>query len=722
MTGTSATFADWHGLPDDDPPCAASSQEATAPLSQQNDLARCLWPLLRGLNFTGHPRHVAEALPHSIDRLDLTGFLNAMAVLGFRGRTLRCRLDHLDRRLTPCLFVPDRGAACVPLGSCHGVVTLYDGGVDRVHELPNAHWQGTAYTFTRAEPDRADASQGGWFARTGERFRSAIAQVLGLTLMLNVLALATPLFVMAVYDNVIASGSLPTLGYLAGGLAVAIAGDQLLRLLRARVLAFVGARLDNIVSTAVFQKVLSLPPPLIERSTIGAQLARLRDFENVREFFTGPMALAILELPFTAVLLAALALIAGPVALVPLAMFAAFGVLGLVLIPVVRRRVTVAARAGARRQEFLAQMLGGLRSLKYGGAESVWAERYRDVSADAVMAGFRMGFLSAVVGDLSHVLMVGAGAATMVVGVFRVFDGAMTVGALIAAMILVWRVLAPLQVAFVTVSRFAQIQSSVAQIDALMTLKAERDPALMFAPLRKIEGRITFSRVSMRYTANMEPALVGVDFEVLPGEVCAVVGPSGAGKSSVLRLLLGMYQPQAGTVRLDGRDIRQIDPVELRHLIGYQPQVAEFFYGTLAQNLRLARPDASDEDLARAAERAGLLDAILDLPDGFATRVGDGRTQHLSDGFCQQLNLARALVKQAPVLLLDEPGSRLDEQGDRRLTGAIERLRGRTTVLLVTHRPSHLKFADRILWLDRGWMRAFGPAADLLPKLSEDTR
>ncbi len=698
--------------------------QAPSALSEQNDLSACLWPLLRALNWSGHPRHVAEALPHFIETLDLTGFLNAMAVLGFRAKRLTGRLDRLDSRLMPCLFLPDDRPACVPLASENGVITVFDGAAAGIEQRAGIDWHGTAYVFSPADPDdkRRASRRVGWFALTTARFRSVAGQVLALTFLVNVLALATPLFIMAVYDQVVASHSLPTLAYLAIGVAIAILGDQALRTLRARTLAHVGARLDTIVSTAVFQKVLSLPPTLIERATVGAQLARLRDFESVRDFFTGPMGLVVLEVPFALIFIAVLAMIGGPVALVPLAMFAVFGVCGMLLMPVVRLSVARSANAGARRQEFLAQFFSGLRTVKYGGAEAAWQARFRDVSADAAMASFRMGSLSAVIGELSHVLMVGAGVATMVLGVIRVIDGAMTTGALIASMILVWRVLAPLQVAFVTISRLAQVQSSVAQIDNLMTLNSERDPSLMVAPLRKVQGRVSFHRVSFRYAAGAEPALVGVDFDVAPGEVCALVGFGGAGKSTVLRLILGMYQPQAGALRLDGKDIRQIDPVELRHLVAYQPQTPDFFYGTLAQNLRLAKPDATDEEIAEAAAAAGLLDAVLDLPDGFETRIGDARTGALSTSVLQQLNLARALVKRAPILLLDEPGKGLDVHGDQRLVATIERLRGSTTVFLNTHRPSHLKVADKILWLDRGVVQGFGPAEALLSKLPEDLR
>jgi len=241
-------------------------------------------------------------------------------------------------------------------------------------------------------------------------------------------------------------------------------------------------------------------------------------------------------------------------------------------------------------------------------------------------------------------------------------------------------------------------------------------------------GRVTFRRVSLRYKADADPAVVGVDFDVRPGEVVAVIGGNGSGKSTLLKLILGIYAPQAGNIQIDGRDIRQIDPVELRHAIAYAPQECQFFYGTIAQNLRLAHPLATDSDLRQAAREAGVLDEILALEQGsglwrrtgFDARIGDSTSNQIPTSLQQRLNLARAYLKRSAITLFDEPGSGLDFASDRRFVEAVEAMKGKSTVFIVTHRPSHVRLADRIVWLEGGHVVAAGPADEVKKHIPKD--
>jgi len=295
-------------------------------------------------------------------------------------------------------------------------------------------------------------------------------------------------------------------------------------------------------------------------------------------------------------------------------------------------------------------------------------------------------------------------------------------------MILVWRVLAPLQTAFVSLTRLTQVKSSISQINNLMNIRGERDQHAIVNPIKQMEGFVTFARVSIRYSPESDPALVGVSFELEPGEVLCIVGGNGSGKSTALKLLAGMYAPQAGSIRIDNMDIRQMDTVELRHAVAYVPQIVQFFYGTIAQNLRLAHPTATLEDLYAACERAEVLDDILALEqgsgkwrrEGFEVRIGDQSSGQMPTSLLQRLNLARGYLKKSPIILFDEPGNGLDFKGDQAFMRTVDAMRGETTVLMVTHRPSHLKLADKILWLEYGNVRAFGPAAEVLQQMPKD--
>lgn len=715
-------------LPDSEPP--AHEDRALAALKDATDLSNCLLPLLNSLNWRGDRRHIAEALPHFMNSLDVTSFRNVLATLHYQSRPLKLDLTRIDRRLFPCLFLPEEGEAMVLLGYEPDGLRVFDGGLNEERVLPRGKAKGTAYFFSEIDLDDMQSSQGkvGWFRAVSERFRALVYQTLGITLVLNILALVTPLFVMAVYDKVVATKSLSTLAYFAFGVGIAIVCDLILRMIRSKIMAFIGARLDNIVGIAIFHKILFLPPAFTERATIGAQVARIKDFETIRDFFTGPMALVMFELPFVIIFIVTIAALGGPVAFVPVIMIACFLILGLIITPLLRNSVGRAARASSKKQELIVETLSGMRAVKYCGAEQRWMQRFREYSASAALDSFYTAQISAAMQTISHVLMISAGLGTIIFGVFRVLNGDMTVGGLVASMILVWRVLAPLQTGFISLTRVTQVKSSISQINGLMNIKGERDQHALVTPIKQMEGFVTFARVSIRYSPDSDPALVGVSFEIEPGEVLCVVGGNGSGKSTVLKLLAGMYAPQAGSIRVDNMDIRQMDTVELRHAVGYVPQTIQFFYGTIAQNLRLADPTATEEDLYRACELAAVLDDVLALKqgsgkwarNGFDVRIGDSASGQMPTSLLQRLNLARGYLKDSAIMLFDEPGNGLDYAGDQAFMRAVDSMRGKTTVLMVTHRPSHMKLADKILWLEYGNVRAFGPSAEVLAQMPKD--
>ena len=721
-------------LPEPSEPSASRTDERgrgeLAALKSATDLSNLIVPLLEALHWRGDPRHVAESIPHFVDHIDLTAFRNIMATLHYETRPVKISLEKIDPRLFPCVFMPDNGDAFLLLSLQQSRIKVYDGGKDAYGEVERASMPGSVLFLTPVDPDDLIPAQQkvGWFRAISERFRSLFYQTLGLTLVLNILALATPLFVMGVYDKVVATGSLPTLVFFAVGVGIAIVCDMVLRYYRTRILAHIGARLDNIVGIAIFHKILFLPPALTERATIGAQVARIKDFETIRDFFTGPMALTLFELPFVIIFIVVIAYLGGPVAFVPIIMIALYGILTLIMTPLIRAAVGKAARAGARRQELVVETLGGMRAVKYCGAEAAWLERYRTLSAKAALHGFSASQYSSLVQTMSHVLMVGAGVGTIVFGVFRIINGDMSIGGLVASMMLVWRVLGPLQTSFVSMSRITQVKASIGQIDNLMNLRAEREQHSKLKPIKRMEGFVSFNRVSIRYSPEADPALVGVTFEVDPGEIVTIVGGNGSGKSTVLKLLVGMYMAQAGSIRIDNQDIRQMDAIELRHAIAYVPQSQEFFYGTIAQNLRLSHPTATDEDLRWACFKAGVLEEIDNLKQGsgkwqrqgFEVRIGDSGGGQMPTSLLQRLNLARGYLKRAPIMLFDEPGNGLDFEGDQAFMRMVDEMRGHTTCLIVTHRPSHLKLSDKIVWLDFGNVRAFGPAEEVLSQMPKD--
>ena len=704
-----------------DPWTVSDDDHGLAHLKSESDVSACLLPLLTAIGWRGDPRHVAQALPHFHKVEDLQRLRAVLANLHYASRAERACLDDLDPRLLPCLFQPTSGPLMILLGREGPRYRVFDGGAAEIREVEAVGQVGTAY-FIQAEEAppkgvRSTAQVGRWCRSVGERFRGLVLQMLAISLFTNLLALAVPVFIMTVYDKVIGSGDPYTLYYLLGGILLALSADAGLRLVRARILAYVAGRIDMIVGTATFQQILHLSVSVTERASLGAQIARLRQFEAIREFFAGPLAGVFLDLPFVAIFLLVIAAIAGQLVWVPIVLIALFVLAGCLIIPILRRLVHEASEARSRKENFLIEMLSELRTIKLCAAEPMWSRRFRQISADSAISGYRTAQISIFVQTIAQSLMLLGGIATLTMGTLAVMDGAMTVGALIACMALVWRVLSPLQTAFLSFTRLEQVTLGLKQIDNLMRQKVEREPGAIVESHRTFDGQIQFERASLRYVSRAEPALLGVSAVIEPGEVVAVTGPNGSGKSSILKLIAGLYEAQSGGVYIDGIDTRHLDTDELRGAISYVPQICDLFHGTIAQNLRLANPTASDKDIAEAAMDAGLMEDILNLPEGFDTRLTDQLQKRLPGGIKQRLMLARAYVKKARVFLMDEPANNLDHQGDRDLMRTIQKLRGRATVLLVTHRPSHMRLADKVLYLEGGRLMLAGPPDQVLPQL-----
>lgn len=683
--------------------------------SKPGDLALCLTELLKALKWQGEPRDVAEALPYFEDTLDLSGLLNCMAQLGFQAGGARLALRDIDPRLLPCLFVPERGPAMLLLSGDRKVRRAYDPVAGGPRDLTEPGLKGEAYFFTPVE--REDTAQPGWARRVLARLWPLVAHAMFSALIFGLVMLPAPFFVMAVFGYIMPSGSLINLAYLTVGACVAVLVGAFFVAYRASILSYIAGRIDYLFGTAVFRQIMALPPSMSESASIGAQIARLSSFESIRELFTGPLMSTLLESPALVAFVIALAVVN------PVALLAVLVTLGLYILfyalcsTAIDRHVAEFARRSTQRHEFLVEASAKLRTIREFGGEQVWMARFRDLSAAATMAGYRVGRISAALSAGSYLLTTLGTLAVLVVSIVYAATGVFGVGVVIASMMLTWRIVGPIQTAFINLTRIDRVRNATGQVDRLMALRTERGGGPVAGSMRSFSGRVELERVSFRYSLDTDPALVGASFAVEPGTLVAVTGPNGGGKSTMLKLLAGLYQPQAGSIRLDGMDLRQIDPVELRRAIGYVPQESSLFRGTIAQNLRLVRPAATDEELQRALALAGAMNDVALLPEGIATRIGDGATERLSASLRQKLALARAYLTRAPVLLFDEPAATLDMEGDRWFVEALRKLKGHSTIFLVTHRPSHIRLADVAVVLQGGMVRALGTPAEALKRM-----
>ncbi|MCK6413628.1 MAG: ATP-binding cassette domain-containing protein [Azonexus sp.] len=689
---------------------------------ESSDYSLCLPRLLQALGWDGDIRQLAEALPHMLPKLDISGLCSVMANLELPPRHLATRLDRLDDRFFPCLFSAGAQPAMVIFERLpDGRLRCFDGGLGEELIVEPEKIAGDLYVFPRVDPHAPrskPAAGGSWFGNLLFRFRKHIWLVFALTVFNTLLALAPPLFVKSIFDHVLPTRDTGMLFYLSLGVLLALVLDFVLRRLKGQVSAYVGGRTEFVVGTRVFGKVINLPATATEGASVNRQVTRIRSFESLREFFLGPLSVMAFDMPANIIILVAIAILCPQALIVIMVSGILFAILAWISHRSNLRLLRSSSHAATARSEFLNETVAQIRTIRSVGCRDVWLDRFRQLSARAVRENYRDTQTQARISGASQALATATGLGTLATAAYMTIEGAVGGGVMVATMMLVWRLTGPMQNFFSAAASLIKVRSSMQQIETLMRMPMESDGGVRQTIRPPVLGSVSYSRVSFRYTNDADPALLGISFEVEPGQVMVITGPNASGKSSLLKLLARAFVPQAGTIRLDSVDIRQMQIGDLRSQITYMPQQCELFYGTVAQNLRLSNPAATDAELAWAIEMTGLRQDIDALSEGLNTRIANSRADQLPNGFKQRLALARTLLKPAPVVMLDEPGTGLDDVGEIYLQHCIEWLRGRATLLIVSHRPTHMRLADTVLVMNQGSIVAMGRYDDVKGKLS----
>lgn len=566
----------------------------------------------------------------------------------------------------------------------------------------------------RAADERDAGVQGHWFRDALRANRWAYAQVALSAVMINSLALVTSLFTMVVYDRILPSGATASLFALTIGVAVALIFDLILKTLRAGFIDHAGKRADLDMGQELFDHVLEIEMQA-RKGSVGAVSATMREFESLRDFFTSATMVALVDLPFVVVFMGVIYALAGPLAVVPAIAVPLVLLIGVAVQPILGRLADRMLTEGQVKQSVLVETLSGIEAIKAAGAghqmrarwseaihrQSTYAVKNRAVTQGAINA---TGFVQ----QAAQILIV-------VMGALLVVSGQITSGVLIAAVILTGRALAPLALIAQTLTRLHQARSSYRSLNALMRAPGEHTPGQHYMTRPQLSGGLRFDGVSFAYPSQQGTALEGVDFDIAPGEHVAILGPIGSGKSTIARLALGLYRPTGGAVLADGIDIRQIDPTDLRRNMGAVLQDPWLVSGTLRENIAFGAVRPRDEDILKAARLAGVEEFAARHPEGYDMRLGE-RGEGLSGGQRQAVALARALMGDPPILLLDEPTASMDIQSEAALIKRLKAVIEGRTLIVITHRISLLDLVDRVIVIDGGKVVADGPKSTVISR------
>ena len=667
-------------------------------------------------------------LPIDGDALSPSLLVRAARRAGFSSRVLRQPLGRLNDALLPAIVLLDDDRACVVVG--HGedgysVVfpELGEASVELSRRELAARYAGTTiylrpeFRFDARAPQLGQIRGRHWFWGALAENAPLYRDVLLAALMINVFAVALPLFTMNVYDRVVPNNATDTLWMLAVGVLIVVAADALLRTMRGYFVDLAGSRVDVRLSAYIMERVLGLR---LEHRPLsaGSFAANLRSFEVVRDFITSATIIAFVDLPFALIFLLVIGWIAWPMTLPVVVGALLVGAYALLVRGRMHALAETTYRASALRNATLVESLVGLEAVKALGVEGVMQKRWEHSAAYLARIGAQLRLLSATTSNGAMWAQQSVNVALIVTGVYLIGDNQLTLGGLIACSMLGSRALQPVGQVTALLTQYHNASTALHSLDEILHQPVERPPDTNFVTRRQFDGDIEFRDLSFSYPGQETQALRNVSLRIRAGEHVAILGRVGSGKTTLQKLVLGLYRPTEGALLIDGIDLRQLDPAELRRHVGYVSQDASMFYGSLRDNLTIAARHASDEDVVEAARIGGILDFVNAHPQGFDMMVGE-RGESLSGGQRQGAAIGRAVIGRPSILLLDEPTGAMDHSTEEEVKHRLAEFAKGRTLIVVTHRTSLLALADRVIVVDAGRVVADGAKERVIEALRQ---
>ncbi len=553
---------------------------------------------------------------------------------------------------------------------------------------------------------------GHWFWGPILRTRWIYAQVAVAAFLVNIFALASSIFAMTVYDRVIPNNAIDTLIALLIGVSIIFISDFMIRTVRGYFLDLASSKADAAIADALFEQILDAQMQS-RRGSTGALASTLKEFESIRDFLTSATLTTFIDVPFALLFLFVIFLIGGPIAWVPLAAIPIMLLAGLAVQPQLKRLIKESQEDGHHKHAILVETLSGLETIKSLGAGALMRRRWQEAITHQSNVGLKSRMLAQLAANVANTSQQFVQVAVVTVGALLVQRGELGFGAIIACTILAGRAIAPMVQITQLLTRMNQTVTSYHSLSHVMSQEREHRHGAVFMTRPEFKGAIEFRDVIYSYPGASRPVLNGVSFQIAPGEKIAVVGKVGSGKTTVVKLILGFFKPDSGAVLIDGVDVRQIDPADLRRTLGVVLQDVWLMGGTIKQNIALGGQHPSDAEILHAAHVAGVEDFVRQNPEGYGLRLGE-RGEGLSGGQRQAVAIARALLGKPTVLLFDEATSAMDMGAEAQLLQRLHEEIGGRTFVTITHKGTMLQMMDKIIVLDQGRVSMQGTPAQLL--------
>ncbi|MCX7155047.1 MAG: type I secretion system permease/ATPase [Rhodocyclales bacterium] len=680
--------------------------------------------LARFHNIAADPDQLAHDHRESGKDLTVPQVLLAAKQLGLKAKRVRTDLSRLPQTPLPAMAIDLDGQFFILARIDGDQILIHDPRVERPQVLSAAEfaarWNGELILFTSRASLAGELAKFDftWFIPAVVKYRKLLGEVLLVSFVLQLFALVTPLFFQVVMDKVLVHRGMTTLDVIAIGLLVVMVFEVALSGIRSYVFAHTTSRIDVELGARLFRHLLNLPLAYFQARRVGDTVARVRELENIRQFLTGNAITLVLDLLFSVVFIGVMLVYSGWLTLVVVISLPCYMILSVLITPLLRARLHEKFNRGAENQAFLVETINGIDTVKAMAVEPQMIRRWDNQVAAYVSAGFR----TATLGTLAHegVSLIGklVTLVTMWLGARLVMDGSLSLGQLIAFNMLAGRVATPVMRLAQLWTDFQQTGISVQRLGDILNTRTELaksggQGSRSGTTLPPLAGKIEFDQVAFRYRPDGPEVLRGIDLAIEPGEVIGIVGRSGSGKSTLTKLAQRLYLPERGRVLVDGIDLAMADSSSLRRQIGVVLQENMLFNRSIRDNIALADPGLPIEAVMVAAKLAGAHEFILELTEGYDTLVGEhGST--LSGGQRQRIAIARALIGNPRILIFDEATSALDYESERIIQNNMKAICQGRTVLIIAHRLSAVRDANRIVVLDRGQIVEQGSHAELL--------
>ncbi len=631
--------------------------------------------------------------------------VSALSRLGFKASFGSLNISNLTEEFFPLIAFKKNGEAFVVLSNpTDGNVTITDPVSRKKTEISAADYKTdfSQYTIIAKELNAREKEErsGHWFFSAFRKSKWIYVQVMIAAMVSNFLSLSTALFTMTVYDRVIPNGAFESLIALSIGVVIALGFDFLIKSLRASFVDTASKRADLEISRRLFERILTLTPTE-QRQKTGAMAGTIREFETLREFFNSSTLVILIDLPFVFFFIYVISLIAGPVSYVFLTAVPLVIIVGLGIQPFLARITKGSVESGMNKQAVLVETLNGLETVNATGSGKLMRRRYEDALDNQADGGNKIRALSMFIVNFASSVQQYAQVAAIFFGVYLIVDGQITQGALIGAVILGGRTMGPLSQLANTLSRANGALTAYRSLSELIGKSFNSASNLSPISRSSLDGEIEFKNVSFHFEGSKQPTINNVSFKIPAGQKVALVGRMGSGKSTLSKLIAGMIEPTAGAILIDGIDVRQIDPADVRKNIGVMLQDSWLFSGTIRENIQMGFNEYDDEHVLEVCKVAGVDEFVGSHPKGYDLEIRE-RGIGLSGGQKQTINLARSLLHNPGVLLLDEPTSSMDQGTEQKVIGSLGEFCKDKTMLIVTHRNPILAMVDRIFVMDNG--------------------